>query len=365
MTRVGIVGCGRMGQNHLDVIRSLPGLEVVGAADNDAARARAFAERNALPFHAAALGTLIAGARPQVVHVLTPPFSHAALACEALDAGCHVYVEKPMALTSAEAQSMAAAAARAGRVLTVGHNNLFDTVVLEARERLASGRLGALVGVDVYHGTLPGSPPWVAGLPSGPWLNDTTHLLYLAQAFLGPATEVRALGHPARGGAAEMRAVLAHAGGLSTITLSCGAAPFRLRVILYGTRRTLEIELINGTMVESRPLGGHRWLAKGGAALGMARQLVGRACGNAVRVLTGRERAWSSLRTLLEGFYAAVRGNGTSPVPIADALRVAELLEEIRRQLEQAAAGPGSGAAAPTEETRRRATVVAAARRRE
>lgn len=44
-----------------------------------------------------------------------------------------------------------------------------------------------------------------------------------------------------------MRAVLGHPGGLSTLTLSSGAAPFRLRLILYGTERTLEAELINGT----------------------------------------------------------------------------------------------------------------------
>jgi len=94
--------------------------------------------------------------------------------------------------------------------------------------------------------------------------------------------------------------------------------------------------------LESRPLGGHRWLAKGGAVVGAASQLLRRAGANAVRVLSGRERAWSGLRALLLGFYAAVEGKGPSPVPIDEAVRVATLLDEIRHQLEETASSASS-----------------------
>lgn len=329
------MGCGRMGENHCRIVREIDEISIVGAVDPNLDRAKALAAGYAVEQAAPRLEELLERTRIDAVHILTPPTTHASLACAALQAGCHVLVEKPMALTVAEAKQMLDAAAQHQRILTVGHNHLFESVVREAHTRVVEGRLGRLVGLDVFHGCLPGSPPWVGDLPSGPWINDMSHPLYLSELFLGEPLAIRAVGYPpADGGKVrEVRAVAQHADGISTLTLSTDAAPFRHRIALFGTHRTLEVDLIQEILVETRPFGGHRWLRKGRAVLDVSRQLLVGAGWNACQVLTGRGRGWEGLRRLIQAFYTAIQTGGPSPVPSTQGLRIVTLLEEISRQL--------------------------------
>lgn len=146
---------------------------------------------------------------------------------------------------------------------------------------------------------------------------------------------IRAVGYPpaSRQKVTEVRVVAQHAEGVSTLTLSTDTAPFRHRLTLFGTRRTLEVDLIHEILVETRPFSGHRWLRKGRALLDVSTQLLLGAGRNACQVLTGRGRGWQGLRALIQAFYAAIEAGGPSPVPTMQGVRVVTHLEEIRRQL--------------------------------
>ncbi|HLC20797.1 MAG TPA: Gfo/Idh/MocA family oxidoreductase [Candidatus Methylomirabilis sp.] len=340
LIRVGIVGCGRMGEIHLRIVREVKGVEVVGVADTDVSRANAFAAKEKIGVAAGDLGSLMERSRPDAVHIVTPPATHASLACMALRAGCHVFVEKPMALTAQDA-GLVVAAAKQGPILTVGHNHLFDPAIREACARVAQGRLGQLIGLDAFHGALPGLPGWLAELPYGPWMEDAPHPLYLSQLFMGDPLAVRAIGHPSSEGSKfkEVRVVTQHAGGVSSLTFSEATVPYRHRLTLFGTKRTLEIDLVAGSLVENRPITGHRWLAKGLANLDAASQLLLATGRNAARVLMRREQSWPGLRALIEAFYAAIRAGGPSPVPATQGVHVAKLLDEIGRLLTAAPNG--------------------------
>ena len=334
MIRVGLVGCGRMGKVHLRLLSELEGVQIVGVVDTDRDRANALAAGGRSGLVAGSLESLLELARPDAVHILSPPATHASLACTALQAGCHVFVEKPMALTADEAR-LVIAAAENGKILTVGHNYLFDPVIRTAQAYVAEDRLGQLLGFDAFHGALPGGPVWLFELPSGPWMEDVPHMLYLSMHFMGDIQVLQAIGHPPakQSKVTELRVVAQHVGGVSSLIYSANTAPFRIRLTLFGTKRTLEIDLKAGTLVEHRAFKGHRWLTKGVAALDVTSQLLLGTGRNAVRVLLGRERGWPGLRALLEAFYAAIRDGGPSPAPAIEGLRVAELSEEIARLL--------------------------------
>lgn len=334
MIRVGLVGCGRMGEIHLRIVRDLKGVKIVGVADPNVTRAKALASGDKIDAVTDGLESLLELAQPDTLHIVTPPATHASLTCMALRAGCHVFVEKPMALTAKEAD-VVVAAVEPGRILTVGHNHLFDPVIREARARVAQGRLGHLIGLDAFHGALPGLPDWLSELPSGPWMEDAPHPLYLSQLFMGDPLTVRAVGHPSSEGSRfkEVRVVMQHAGGISSLAFSEATVPYRHRLTLFGTKRTLEIDLVAGALVEARPFSGHRWLTKGLATIDATSQLLLGAGRNAFRVLTGRERSWPGLRALIEAFYEAIRAGGPSPVPATQGIHVAKLLDEIGRLL--------------------------------
>lgn len=142
--RVALVGCGRWGERLLRALSAAERATVVAVADVDRgrlARARALAPRARL---ARTLDEAL-DARVDAVVIATPPSSHAELALRALDAGADVFVEKPLALTSAQADRCAARAAALGRVGMVGHLLRYHPSVVRLVALAREGHLGDVV----------------------------------------------------------------------------------------------------------------------------------------------------------------------------------------------------------------------------
>src|ERR1039457_4850740 len=119
--RVGVVGVGYWGSKHVRVLRSMTDVAAVVSIDQrfaGAANGRAGAGH--LPSEYADLGQALPAI--DAVIIATPPSTHAALGLQAIAAGKHVLIEKPMATTTAAAQSLVEAAGAAGGVLLAGHN---------------------------------------------------------------------------------------------------------------------------------------------------------------------------------------------------------------------------------------------------
>lgn len=136
--RVAVVGCGQWGRNHVRTLAEMGALAVV--CDHHAERAEALAESHSVP--AVDFDAIIADPAIAAIVLALPAEHNAALACQALGAGKHVLVEKPIALTSRDAEAMVETAGANGRVLMVGHilrhHNAFRALVAE----LDAGRIG-------------------------------------------------------------------------------------------------------------------------------------------------------------------------------------------------------------------------------
>jgi predicted dehydrogenase len=136
-TRTAVIGAGYLGRFHAQKYAQAEACELVAIVDPDpAARAAVGAELQvtALATHASLLGTVDA------VSVVTPTPLHFAIAREFLAAGAHVLVEKPITETPAEARELIALAARAGRILQVGHLERFNAAILAAEPYLHTPR---------------------------------------------------------------------------------------------------------------------------------------------------------------------------------------------------------------------------------
>jgi predicted dehydrogenase len=135
--RTAVIGAGYLGRFHAQKYAQAEACELVAIVDPDpAARAAVGAELQvtALATHASLLGTVDA------VSVVTPTPLHFAIAREFLAAGAHVLVEKPITETPAEARELIALAARAGRILQVGHLERFNAAILAAEPYLHTPR---------------------------------------------------------------------------------------------------------------------------------------------------------------------------------------------------------------------------------
>lgn len=217
---VGLVGCGAFGAYVLDAVAGLSGLRVTAVADPDPQRAHPLAAR-----HGAAvcdgLDALLARPDVDVVAIATPPLTHAELSVRALRSGRHVFCEKPLALTAADAARVRAEADRAGKVLVVDHVLRYNPL-LRAVERLtAEGLLDRprrfLFENDAADEDLdPGHWFWNTAQSGGIFLEHGVHFFDAAHALLGSVPEsVRATAVRRPGGPVDMVAAEAvHPGGV-------------------------------------------------------------------------------------------------------------------------------------------------------
>lgn len=140
---LGFVGCGRATQSlHLPALQRITDWNVVAAADTDPNQLEAAASRYGIARRYSDYRGLLADAEVDAVAVCVPPRWHCEVALAALDAGKHVFVEKPVALSPEECDRLAKAAARSPRKLMVGFNLRWHRHVRRARQIVQQGVLG-------------------------------------------------------------------------------------------------------------------------------------------------------------------------------------------------------------------------------
>lgn len=136
--KVGVLGVGNMGRNHVRVLSTMPECELVGCFDSNAEQAQE---------QAAKYGTKAFGSAEElcsaveVVHIALPSFLHKEYAVMAAEAGCHVLVEKPIALTVPDAQAIIDACEKANVRLCVGHVERFNPAIMALRSIIESEEL--------------------------------------------------------------------------------------------------------------------------------------------------------------------------------------------------------------------------------
>ena len=150
-TRVAVVGAGYIADYHLEILAKLAGdstVELVAVCDRDLDRAQRAAQR----FGAAqAVGSIaeLAEHDVQIAHVLVPPDLHVRVASEVLEAGIGVFLEKPFALSSADAERLSELARERGLPLGVNHNNVFHPSFQRLLEAVKRGDIGRVEHVQV------------------------------------------------------------------------------------------------------------------------------------------------------------------------------------------------------------------------
>lgn len=338
--RVGLIGCGRIARVHHAYLRGLPQVELVGACDADPGAREGLGKETGLPAFASP-AELVDRARPDVVHVLTPPSTHAPLAIELLGRGVNVLVEKPFALSASDADAVIAAARRSGCWVTVDHNRWFDPVVQRAAAALADGRIGRLVGVDVFQGAEvgetersgPANAHWSLHLPGGALNNLASHPLYLMRRFAGPVRDLCVASRlSANGRIEEIRLVAEGENALATVTMSTWARPFMNRLSLFGSEASLEVNMNNMTLIERRPRRLPKILGKVWPNLSEAAQLVAATTRNGVAFVAGRQRFYPGIGAHLRALYEAVAAGGEPPVSAAEGRDVVAWYDEILAQ---------------------------------
>ena len=146
--RTGFVGAGYISRWHAAALRKLDNVVVTAICDRSAAAAQSLADELGVQAFGS-VSDLVASDVCDAVHILTPPDTHGPLALECLDAGLHVWLEKPMATSSADCAAIVERAEQQQLVVGVGHNFLGLPSYLRLKELIGSGSLGRTSSIDI------------------------------------------------------------------------------------------------------------------------------------------------------------------------------------------------------------------------
>ncbi len=261
--RIGIVGVGNISRQYLAEFPKLPNLQLTAVADLDLDRARAVAEERGV--RALDVDALLADPHVDAVLNLTIPAAHTEVALRALDAGNHVYGEKPLALATAEARPVLEQAAARGLRVGSAPDTVLGTGIQTARALLDEGRIGTPVAAAVTW-TAPGHELWHPAPAfyyqpgGGPLFDMGPYYLTSLVTFFGPVVRVsgavarssreRTVASGPLAGTAipvdvdtHVTAILEHAGGVvSTVTVSFEVWETRAPLFeVYGTAGTIAV----------------------------------------------------------------------------------------------------------------------------
>ena len=192
--KVGIVGCGFISSIYMENCPKFENLELVACADLDLQRAKAQAEKHGIP-KAYTVNELLDDPDIDLVINLTIPRAHAAVSIQALEAGKHVYSEKPLAVTREEGQQILDTAAAKGLLVGSAPDTFLGAGIQTAIDLIDRGEIGTPIGASAFmlnrgHEHWHPDPGFYYDIGGGPMFDMGPYYLNALIAMLGPIKRI-------------------------------------------------------------------------------------------------------------------------------------------------------------------------------
>jgi predicted dehydrogenase len=339
--RAALVGTGAMGREHLKCLREHPGVRIVGICDRVASLAEVTADEFDVPRWFVRVDEMLAEERPDVVHITTPAASHHPLARQALSAGAHVFVEKPVTCQRWELGDLARLAAERNLWVIEDQNYLFNDSCQELLRLVRSGEAGEVCHVEIaFQAAIlgPGSPfadpnmPHPSTREPGGIISDfLPHLAYLARAFVGPHRSVHARWRRRLSngpGLDEVAALVDAEQGSASLFFSASAQPNGFWIRVRGSRLTAEADLFEPRLIVARN-GGPAALLPTRNNVAAARSHAAGAARSLTHRFAGRAMALDGMWTLIDRTYRALAAAAAPPIAMDDLAGASRLAGDL------------------------------------
>jgi predicted dehydrogenase len=359
MIKVGIIGCGKMADQHAFQIRKIPGAEIVGVCDSEPLMARQLAERLNIGKYFKDVQEMLDSVKIDVIHVTTPPHSHFELGKICLEAGCNVYMEKPFTLNTAEAEDLIGLAQKKGLKITAGHNAQFTHSMVRMRELVKNGYLGGKpvhmeshycyeFGDENYAKALLGDKDhWVRKLPGSLLQNIISHgISKIAEFLSGNNPTVIAHGFTSKflhdigehDIVDEVRVIIEDENSTTAyFTFSSQIKPVPHQFRLYGPKNSLIVDDEHQTVIKVDDKDYKSYLRYFVSPCESALQYVGNVGRNFKKFLFKDFHMPNdaALKTLIESFYNSITNNGPLPLSYREILLTSKIMDDIFTQIKE------------------------------
>lgn len=346
--RSAVIGAGAISLEHLPYLQRSERSDLVGICDLSPVSAKIAARRFEAAEGFTDVDQMLAVARPDIVHVLTPPQTHRALAQRCLEGGVHVLCEKPMVPTGAEARELLAVAERNGVHLIENHNYRFNDEILAVRRLIADGEIGEVQEVDIRM-ALPiraegsrfadeNQRNPIHDMPAGVIHDFVTHFAYLMNALSDGATWERITAAWSNHGGGDLfqyddlDALVIGSNQRGPVhgrlRFSCRTSPDLFSVVVRGTEGQASTDLFHPFLEVVGPRPGGPQLTP------IVNHIV-----NGTKLATAGFRnfgqkllqhgPYHGLERLLDEIYAALQVGAPPPVTPADIIGAADLIDAL------------------------------------
>lgn len=346
--KVGVVGCGWVAEKHITFIRGIKDATIKGIADLDLVKLKCFSAKYGINNYYKSFEELIESQDLDVVHVLTPPFSHKDVALKAIERGVHVYIEKPIALTKEEVREICDAAQKKKVSICPGYNFLFDPVVLDSIANVEAPEFGDVIYVESFYGmnirrydrmgtTKENEIHWSFQLPGGFHQNYISHPIYMMLRFTGKPKEIHVVSNST--GALpqsltdEIRVLIDGEKALGSMVLSYACEPYQHYVNIFGEKQAIKVDLARMTKKVSRNIRLPKAITKVFFDnFSEAWQLSSASVRNGFNLATKRLVPYHGMKTLIERFYNSIIWMLPSPISVDLMVQTEETGEEILKK---------------------------------
>jgi predicted dehydrogenase len=264
---IGIVGCGKIADGHIEEIQKLDCARVLAVCDLEPILAEQLALRYSVPHWYTDIDRMLLEQRLDVIHIATPPHSHLALARKSAEAGCHIFLEKPLAPTPADGRRLIECVQKNERKMTMNYWNNFEAPALALKDIVAKGELGEPVHIESYYGydlaggfaqaLLSDDRHWVHQLPGKLFQNVIDHAVNKITPFL-PDEDVEIIARAYRRREPsgdntddildELRVMILGGRFSAYVTFCSHARPTAHFMRVYGTKNTAHIDFAFRTL---------------------------------------------------------------------------------------------------------------------
>lgn len=355
MIKAAIVGCGKIADAHAWAISQVKDVMLAASCDQEELMARQLAERFQINRWFSDIHKMLEITRPDVIHITTPPHTHFELAKISLDAGCHVYIEKPFSITAKEAEKILNLAEEKQLKVTVGTDEQFSHVAIKMRELIKQGYLGGPpVHMEVYYcydlgderyarSFLENQAHWLRKLPGRLMHNVISHgISKIAEYLSEEDIRVIAFGFTSsllkKAGENklidELRTII-YDGKKTTayFTFSTQMRPLLREFRVYGPKNGLILNQDHHSLIKIPGIEYKSYLNKFLPLNYFARQYRKTLSKNFRLFLKREFHMKQGLKLLVELFYRSIREHSPPPIPYREIILTAKLMDEIFSQV--------------------------------
>jgi len=341
--RAAIIGSGLIaGKKHIPAfLRLRSKIELVAVCDLNLAAAREVATRFGIPRSYGNIAEMLSAEKPDLVDICTPPQTHVRLAVEALRQGCHVLVEKPMALTVGDCDQIVRASKDYGLKVCVAHSDLFYEPFMKARRMVANGAIGKVRGMRIFLSTptnyMTSRPEhWAHKLPGGVIGETGPHIVYMTLVFVPHIHNVsvdalKVMNDYPWSSFEDYRINLVGEDAISSATVVYTTDEWAAKVEVLGDKGFLMVDLESMNVVQYRRTE-LKPIPVGVSLLRELGQLLGAFVTNSIRVATKRVR--STHEIIISEFADSILSGSAPPVSAEEGREAVRVLNMVVESIE-------------------------------